>query len=54
MLYPDGTGRVMLHPLLPHPADLTGYSADWDPVFIGIDTLERSNEAQLIIDSMKK
>ena len=45
----DGTGRVLLHYLQPYPS---AYKTDPDP--IDIHTLERGNDAAMVIKSMKR
>ena len=49
----DGSGRVMQHPLLPHPIDLMQQDGDPEPVFVSIDTLEMVSDVHTIIDSMQ-
>ncbi|XP_052058299.1 VWFA and cache domain-containing protein 1-like isoform X2 [Mytilus californianus] len=46
----DGTGRVLMHPLLPNAAFVRSTE---DPVLVDISVLERAPEAQSVIDSMK-
>ncbi|XP_071178352.1 VWFA and cache domain-containing protein 1-like isoform X1 [Mytilus edulis] len=45
-----GTGRVLMHPLLPNAAFV---KSNEDPVFVDISVLERASEAKLVIESMK-
>lgn len=45
----DGNGRTMMHPLLPRP-----YFTHQEPALVNIEYLERSPEAQEVIQSMKR
>ncbi|XP_063433766.1 VWFA and cache domain-containing protein 1-like [Mytilus trossulus] len=46
----DGTGRVLMHPLLPNAAFV---KSSEDPVLVDISVLERAAEAHSVIESMK-
>lgn len=47
----DGTGRVLMHPLLPNAAFV---KSSEDPVLVDISVLERAPEARSVIESMKR
>lgn len=47
----DGTGRVLMHPLLPNVAFVKSIE---DPVLVDISVLERAPKAKLVIESMKR
>ncbi|CAC5388604.1 unnamed protein product [Mytilus coruscus] len=44
----DGTGRTLIHPLLPLPESVKD-----DPIYVNIEHLERSTSATMVIESMK-
>lgn len=44
----DGTGRTLIHPLLPLPDSVKD-----DPIYVNIEHLERSSSATNVIESMK-
>ncbi|XP_076082495.1 VWFA and cache domain-containing protein 1-like isoform X1 [Mytilus galloprovincialis] len=44
----DGTGRTLIHPLLPLPDSVKD-----DPIYVNIEHLERSSSATMVIESMK-
>lgn len=47
----DGTGRALMHPLLPNAAFV---KTTEDPVLLDISVLEREQNAKSVIESMKR
>lgn len=45
----DGTGRTLIHPLLPTPFGLTQ-----DPIFVHISSLERDAQISTVLESMER
>ena len=50
----DGSGRVMLHPLLTAPVDIPRELWFKDPVFLDITTIEKTSVIDPVVTSMRR